>query len=167
MQVVVDEFAQLYAAYAQGREPGLPQLPIDIPDYAIWQRAWLEAGESERQLAYWKEKLGDEHPVLELPPDRPRPATQSYRGAVHAFEIGAIATRRLQRLAQEHNATPFMLLLAAFKTLLYRYTGQTDLRVGVPIANRTESRRKASSAFSSIRRSSARRSTDVKASSSF
>ena len=137
MQIVVDEFAQLYAAYAQGREPELPELPIQYADYAIWQRAWLEAGESERQLAYWKEQLGAEHPVLELPADRPRPATQSYRGAVHSFEAGADLTRRLRALAQESNVTLFMLLLAAFKTLLYRYTGQTDLRVGVPAANRT------------------------------
>ena len=136
MRILVDEFVRLYDAYAQGRRPELPELPIQYADYAIWQRAWLEAGESERQLAYWKDKLGDTHPALELPLDHPRPAAQSYRGASHAFDIDPDLTRRLRTLAQAHNATLFMVLLAAFKLLLYRYTGQTDLRVGVPVANR-------------------------------
>jgi len=134
--ILVEEFAAFYGAYSRGEEPRLPELAIQYADYAVWQRAWLEAGEGERQLAYWRQKLGDDHPVLELPSDRPRPAEQSYRGSSHGFTIEAALMERLRRLGQRHNATLFMVLLAAFKALLYRYTGQRDLRIGVPNANR-------------------------------
>ncbi|MDN5871420.1 MAG: amino acid adenylation domain-containing protein, partial [Nitrococcus sp.] len=137
MRVLVDEFTALYSALAEAREAQLAELPIQYADYAIWQRAWLEAGESERQLAYWKEKLGSEHPVLELPLDHPRKAQASYRGAQHVVEIDAALTKRLRALGQQRTATLFMVLLAAFKALLYRYSGQQDIRVGVPTANRT------------------------------
>ncbi|MFG8669328.1 amino acid adenylation domain-containing protein, partial [Pseudomonas aeruginosa] len=114
----------------------LPALPIQYPDYAVWQREWMEAGERERQLAYWIGLLGGEQPVLELPFDRPRPAEQSFRGARLEFELGAERARRLKALAQRQGASTFMLLLASFQALLYRYSGQSDIRVGVPVANR-------------------------------
>ena len=133
---MVEELVQLYAAYSQGREAALPALPIQYPDYAVWQREWMEAGERERQLAYWIGLLGGEQPVLELPFDRPRPAEQSFRGARLEFELGAERARRLKALAQRQGASTFMLLLASFQALLYRYSGQSDIRVGVPVANR-------------------------------
>ncbi len=92
--------------------------------------------ERERQLAYWIGLLGGEQPVLELPFDRPRPAEQSFRGARLEFELGAERARRLKALAQRQGASTFMLLLASFQALLYRYSGQSDIRVGVPVANR-------------------------------
>jgi amino acid adenylation domain-containing protein len=136
MQVMVDELVQRYVAYSQGRELCLPELAIQYPDYALWQRSWMEAGEKERQLGYWCELLGGEQPVLELPLDHPRPAVQSYRGARLDMGLDATLVTGLKALAQREGVTMFMLLLASFQTLLYRYSGQSDIRVGVPIANR-------------------------------
>jgi len=136
MQVMVQELVQLYAAYSLGQDLQLPQLPIQYADYALWQRGWMEAGERARQLAYWQALLGGEQPVLELPLDRPRPAQQSHRGASLELHLQPELVAGLKRLAQQEGVTPFMLLLASFQTLLYRYSGQSDIRVGVPIANR-------------------------------
>ncbi|MCW5468975.1 pyoverdine non-ribosomal peptide synthetase PvdD, partial [Pseudomonas aeruginosa] len=136
MQVMVEELVQLYAAYSQGLDVVLPALPIQYADYALWQRSWMEAGEKERQLAYWTGLLGGEQPVLELPFDRPRPARQSHRGAQLGFELSRELVEAVRALAQREGASSFMLLLASFQALLYRYSGQADIRVGVPIANR-------------------------------
>ena len=136
MQVMVSELIECYAAFSQGRQPQLPELPIQYADYAIWQRHWMEAGERERQLAYWTQQLGTEQPVLELPTDRPRPAEQSYRGAKLNLELDPALGSALRQLAQHYNVTPFMLLLASLQTLLHRYSRQNDIRVGVPSANR-------------------------------
>ncbi|QDG60834.1 amino acid adenylation domain-containing protein [Pseudomonas sp. NIBRBAC000502773] len=136
MQVMVDEWVQFYVAYSQGHAVHLPDLSIQYPDYALWQRSWMEAGEKERQLGYWREQLGGEQPVLELPLDYPRPAVQSYRGARLDMSLDAALVTGLKALAQREGVTLFMLLLASFQTLLYRYSGQPDIRVGVPIANR-------------------------------
>ncbi|QZV32667.1 pyoverdine non-ribosomal peptide synthetase PvdD [Pseudomonas aeruginosa] len=136
MQVMVEELVQLYAAYSRGLEVALPALPIQYADYALWQRSWMEAGEKERQLAYWTGLLGGEQPVLELPFDRPRPARQSHRGAQLGFELSRELVEAVRALAQREGASSFMLLLASFQALLYRYSGQADIRVGVPIANR-------------------------------
>ncbi|SOD42119.1 non-ribosomal peptide synthetase [Nitrosovibrio sp. Nv4] len=135
-RIVIDEFAVQYRARINGREPSLPALPIQYADYAIWQRNWLEAGEKERQLAYWRSQLGEEHPVLQIPTDYPRPSNANYRAARHTFTLPAGLVTRLQRQAQSQGATLFMVLLAGFQALLHRYTGQQDIRVGVPIANR-------------------------------
>jgi amino acid adenylation domain-containing protein len=134
--IIVDEFATQYRARARGEAPRLPALPIRYGDYAVWQRHWLEAGEKERQLNYWTAQLGGEQPVLQLPADRPRRADGAYRGARHAVELPDTLVRGLNGRAGDEGATPFMALLAGFQVLLHRYTGQTDLRVGVPIANR-------------------------------
>uniref|UniRef100_UPI00261FE8C5 non-ribosomal peptide synthetase n=1 Tax=Pseudomonas sp. TaxID=306 RepID=UPI00261FE8C5 len=139
MQVMVEELVQLYAAYSQGQDVHLPALPIQYGDFAVWQRSWMEAGEKERQLSYWREMLGGEQSVLALPFDHPRPAVQSHRGARLAFELAPELSQQLKALAQQQGITLFMLLLASFQTLLYRYSGQEEIRVGVPVANRNRS----------------------------
>ncbi|MDO7900266.1 condensation domain-containing protein, partial [Pseudomonas citrulli] len=136
MNVLIDEFIRCYDAFEAGTVPQLAELPIQYSDYALWQRRWLEAGEQARQLAYWQARLGDEHPVLELPLDHPRPALPSYRGTRYEFDVEPALAEQLRATAQQHNITLFMLLLGAFNVLLHRYTGHTDIRVGVPIANR-------------------------------
>ena len=136
MNVLIEEFIRCYDAHERNEIPQLPALPIQYSDYALWQRRWLEAGEQARQLEYWQARLGDEHPILELPTDRPRPAMPSYQGTRHNFAIEPELSAQLRSVAQKHNVTLFMLLLGAFNVLLHRYTGQGDIRVGVPIANR-------------------------------
>ncbi|WP_258191652.1 non-ribosomal peptide synthase/polyketide synthase, partial [Pseudomonas fluorescens] len=136
MEVMVEELVQSYAAFSQGLELRLPALPVQYADYAVWQRGWMEAGEQARQLTYWRERLAGEQPVLELPLDHPRPAVQSHRGARLDLALDTALANELQALAQNQGVTLFMLLLASFQTLLYRYSGQSDIRVGVPIANR-------------------------------
>lgn len=136
MQVMVSELVQVYGAFVRGQDITLAPLQIQYADYAIWQRHWMEAGERERQLAYWNQQLGGEQPVLELPTDYPRPAVQSFRGAQCSFELSDALGTGIKQLAQQHNVTPFMVLLASFQALLHRYSRQTDIRVGVPTANR-------------------------------
>ncbi|MDC8759689.1 non-ribosomal peptide synthetase [Janthinobacterium fluminis] len=136
MQIIVDEFAALYRARVDGQDAALAALPVQYADYAVWQRSWLEAGEKDRQLAYWTAQLGDEHTALQLPADHPRRADASYRAAWHGVDLPAQLVEGLHRRAQAQGATLFMVLLAAFQALLKRYSGQEDIRVGVPIANR-------------------------------
>ncbi|SFX03153.1 non-ribosomal peptide synthase domain TIGR01720/amino acid adenylation domain-containing protein [Pseudomonas sp. NFACC49-2] len=136
MNVLVDEFSRLYAAATQGQVAALAPLPLQYADYGRWQRQWLAQGEAERQLAYWKQTLGDEHPVLALSTDHPRSAQRLRRAARHSLRLDKSLGDALRQLAQAHDATPFMCLLAAFQALLQRYTGQSDLRIGVPNANR-------------------------------
>ncbi|MFJ2995779.1 amino acid adenylation domain-containing protein, partial [Pandoraea sp. NPDC087047] len=136
MRLIVDEFVQQYRARLDGQTPPLQPLAIQYGDYSVWQRQWLEAGEQARQLAYWKSQLGDEQPVLQLPTDAPRHAADGYREARHVVMLPDDLAQTLSRRAQANGATVFMVLLTAFQSLLSRYTGQTDIRVGVPIANR-------------------------------
>jgi amino acid adenylation domain-containing protein len=136
MQVMVDELVQLYAAYSQSQDLQLPGMPLQYADYANWQRDWMDAGEKQRQLSYWQECLGGEQPVLELPLDHPRPTLQSHRGASLDLSVPPALLAALRALAQQQEVTLFMVLLASFQTLLHRYSGQQDIRVGVPIANR-------------------------------
>ncbi|HTU63202.1 MAG TPA: condensation domain-containing protein, partial [Polyangiales bacterium] len=138
LRVLIAELVSCYDHFAVGAStpPALPELPIQYADYAVWQRAWLEAGERERQLEYWREQLAGASRVLPLPADRPRPPVQSQRGAVHNFVLPVALARELRRLAQEQGVTLFMLGLAAYKALLYRATGEQDLRVGSSIASR-------------------------------
>ncbi|RMS88891.1 Pyoverdine sidechain peptide synthetase III, L-Thr-L-Ser component, partial [Pseudomonas savastanoi] len=139
MPIMDDELMQCYQAATLGREAELTPLPIQYADYALWQRNWLEMGEQERQLAYWKQQLGEQQPILELPTDRPRPALRSYEGARLNVELDAALLNDLKTLARQQGITLFMLLLASLQTLLHRYSGQADIRVGVPVANRTRS----------------------------
>ncbi|WP_416311494.1 amino acid adenylation domain-containing protein [Pseudomonas sp. W03] len=134
--VLIDEFAALYSAEVSGAQADLEPLPIQYSDMARWQRLWLAAGEGERQLAYWKAQLGDESLLLTLPGDRQRPLVQSYSGATLDFELPRALSDALRDLARGQGATLFMLILAAYQLLLSRYSGQRELRVGVPIAGR-------------------------------
>jgi len=126
----------LYTAQLQQAPAGLPALPIQYADFAAWQRQWLQGEIFEALLDYWQEQLHDAPSVLELPTDYPRPATQSFRGGSEFFQLSPELSEALKQLSQQQNVTLFMMLLAAFKVLLYRYTGQSDLLVGSPVANR-------------------------------
>ncbi|WP_175653605.1 non-ribosomal peptide synthetase [Pseudomonas sp. Marseille-P9899] len=139
MGVLLDECMGYYDALAQGVTPQIQPLAVQYRDYALWQRAWLEAGEQVRQLEYWRSHLGDEHPVLELPTDRPHPAVPSQKGRHLDIALDGDLLKNLQALAQRQGVTLFVVLLASFKVLLHRYSGQTDIRVGGLIANRTRS----------------------------
>ncbi|HEX5708787.1 MAG TPA: amino acid adenylation domain-containing protein, partial [Pyrinomonadaceae bacterium] len=136
--VLVREVAAFYGDFIAGRQPSLPELPIQYGDYALWQREWLRGEVLEEQLGYWKRQLSGASPVLELPTDRPRPAIQSWDGAKQRVVITAALNERLKKLAQREGVTLYMLMLAAFQTLLYRYTRQTDINVGSPIAGRNQ-----------------------------
>ncbi|SCY65181.1 amino acid adenylation domain-containing protein [Nitrosospira sp. Nl5] len=138
MQILIDELAARYLAHVQGETLRLDILPIQYADYAVWQRNWLEAGEKNRQLTYWRDYLGKEHPILALPADRPRQPVASYQAARHAFDLPSEILNGLRRLAQNRGATLFMTLLAGFQALLYRHAGQQDIRIGVPVANRNQ-----------------------------
>nr|QEO74542.1 condensation domain-containing protein [uncultured bacterium] len=135
-EVLVREVRALYEAYSEGRESPLEELEIQYGDYAAWQRGWLRGEALEGQLSYWREALAGAPEMLELPTDHPRPAVQSYEGASAWLLLPQSLTDGLRRLSQGEGVTQFMTLLAAFQTLLYRYTGQEDIVVGTPIAGR-------------------------------
>lgn len=134
--VLFRELSALYTAFVQGQLNPLPELPIQYADFAQWQREWLQGEVQAKLLSYWMQQLSGNLPVLQLPLDRPRPAVQTFQGATYSFTIQDSILASLRVIAQQEEITLFMLLLAAFKTLLYRYTGQTDIIVGSPIANR-------------------------------
>jgi arthrofactin-type cyclic lipopeptide synthetase C len=135
--VLIKELGVIMEALRQGQRPVLAPLPIQYADYSVWQRTWLEdGGVLQRQLAYWQDALAGLPESLDLPTDFSRPSVQNFAGATHAFTLDAHLTARLKGLADRDGGTLFMVLLAAFKTLLYRYTGQSDLCIGSPIANR-------------------------------
>ncbi|MBD2498497.1 non-ribosomal peptide synthetase [Nostoc sp. FACHB-280] len=136
MGVFVSELTQLYNAYSQGQPSPLPPLSIQYADFAIWQRQWLQGEVVQSQLSYWEQQLKDAPTVLSLPTDRPRPAVQTVVGAHQDFVLSVELTDKLVKLSQQQGVTLFMTLLAAYDTLLYRYTGQSDILVGSPIANR-------------------------------
>jgi amino acid adenylation domain-containing protein len=133
--ILVKEVGTLYQAYSAGQPSPLDELPIQYVDYAVWQREWLEGEALERQLAYWRKQLAGA-PPLELPMDRVRPAVLSYRGASQYLIVEKELAQNLKRLSGRKGLTLYMTLLAAFKSLLYRYSRQTDISVGTPIAGR-------------------------------
>ncbi|EJL91708.1 amino acid adenylation enzyme/thioester reductase family protein, partial [Herbaspirillum sp. CF444] len=137
MDVFADEFSQLYRDFSQGRAATLPPLAIQYPDFAAWQRAWLGGGEGARQLAYWKQRLGNEHPVLELPFDHARPAVQQFEGDFVTMELPPALAAEVAAFNRRQGVTLFMTVMTAMMALLHRYSGQADLRIGYPIANRT------------------------------
>ncbi|UNU27128.1 non-ribosomal peptide synthetase [Microcoleus vaginatus] len=137
--VFLRELAEFYQAFSSDRLPWLSPLPIQYADFAAWQRQQLQGEILETQLAYWKQQLSGSLPILNLPTDFPRPAVQTFQGARQTWELPKDLSLALAQLGQQEKATLFMTLLAAFKTLLYRYTGQTDILVGSPIANRNRS----------------------------
>src|SRR5262249_28341808 len=125
-------------AFSSGSLLSLPVLPIQYVDFAQWQRRWLEGEVVETQLAYWEKKLEDV-PTLQLPTDRPRAPVQTFRGARQFFVISETLSSQLNSLCHKHRVTLFMVLLAAYQTLLHRYTGQNDIVVGSPVAGRNRS----------------------------
>lgn len=137
MRVLVNELARCYAARSQGQASALAPLPVQCVDHAVWHRAWLDAGERDRQLSYWRNQLGAEHPVLSLPTDHPRQPGARHRAGRHEVLLPTETAQALHRQAIALGATPFIVMLAALQALLRRYTGQDDLRIGVPVANRT------------------------------
>ncbi len=136
--ILIRELACFYTALVEKQTPVLPALPIQYTDFACWQRDWLQGEVLEEQLTYWREQLRDLS-VLHLPSDRPRPAVQTYRGATYPLQIPPTLTQALEVLSQQSGTSRFMTLIAAFQTLLYRYTGQEDIAIGSPIANRHRS----------------------------
>lgn len=134
--VLVRELATLYDAFARELPSPLPELPVQYADFAVWQRAWLQGDRLAAQLDYWRKKLGPQPPELALPLDRPRPQIQTYNGAHVSFTVAAETQRELNVLSRREGVTLFMTLLAAFQTLLYRYSSQEDIVVGTDVANR-------------------------------
>ncbi|MBD9416215.1 amino acid adenylation domain-containing protein [Pseudomonas sp. PDM16] len=137
MQRFIGEFSAAYAAFAEGRTAQFTALPLQYADYAQWQRDWLKSSEATRQLDYWKARLGEHQPLLELPTDHPRPAHGARQGMRWRFELSDALTAQLRALAQREGSTLFSLLLSAWQSLLHRYSGQEDIRVGVPVAGRS------------------------------
>jgi len=136
MGVLVRELSELYEAHCAGRSASLPELPIQYADFACWQRQSFQGEALAPQLAYWKDRLGGELPVLEMPTDRSRPRVHAARGAVELGVIPSSLMEALAALSRREGVTLFMTLLAAFQTLLHRFSGQDDIVVGSPIANR-------------------------------
>ena len=136
IQVLVKELTTIYQAFIQGKSSPLPELSVQYANFVYWQQNWLQSQALEHNLTYWKQQLGGNLPVLQLPPDYPRPAIQSFRGGQQKFSLSKSLTKAIKRLSKQEEATLFMTLLATFQTLLYRYTGQEDILVGSPIANR-------------------------------
>jgi len=134
--VFVRELSEMYAARVQGRPSSLPELPVQYADFALWQRDWMAGDVLKEQLRWWKDHLEGAPPLLELPTDRTRPAVQSYKGATRHFEVPPEVTEALKALGRKEGATLFMVLEAAFALLLSRYSGQDDLVIGTPVANR-------------------------------
>jgi amino acid adenylation domain-containing protein/thioester reductase-like protein len=134
--VLAREASALYAAFAAGLPSPLPPLAVQYADFAAWQRARLDGEGLAAGLAFWRDQLADAPAALELPTDRPRPAVPSFRGALRSFQLGPALTAAVASLARAEGATPFMVLLAAFQALLARVSGQDDVSVGTPIANR-------------------------------
>jgi amino acid adenylation domain-containing protein len=136
MSVLVREAATLYQAYIEGREAALPEVVVQYADFACWQREWLTGEVLEEQLSYWRQQLGGAPAELELPVDGTRPETPSYRGAMETVALSEQLTESLRAFSRNEGTTLFMTLLAGFNALLYRYTGQTDIVVGTPVAGR-------------------------------
>ncbi len=135
LEVMVGEFTTLYESYGEGKQSRLAELEVQYADFAVWQRNWLTGEVLQQQVEYWKGQLA-EVPVLEMATDRPRPAMTSYRGAAVGFKVTAELTGELKALSRREGVTLFMTLVAAFDLLLSRYSGQEDISVGSPIANR-------------------------------
>src|SRR5262249_14095372 len=123
------ELTAFYSAFVCGEPRPLAELPIQYADYAVWQRDWFQGEVLERQLSYWKKQLAGLG-ALQLPTDRPHPAVRSHQGKRQTIELSKQLSQKLNDLSRQQGTTLFMTLLAAFQTLLYRYTGQEDIAVG-------------------------------------
>ncbi|MGV2831530.1 amino acid adenylation domain-containing protein [Myxosarcina sp. GI1(2024)] len=136
--VLLEELIALYEKFAEGKLSPLSELPIQYKDFVSWQRKGFSSERLQGSLAYWKQKLQGELPVLNLPTDRPRPPVQTFKGDRAKLVLASTLKQKLEDLSRQQGVTLFMTLLTAFKVLLYRYTGQTDIIVGSPIANRSK-----------------------------
>ncbi|HEX6288818.1 MAG TPA: amino acid adenylation domain-containing protein [Herpetosiphonaceae bacterium] len=136
LRVYISDLLDLYRACVSRSDAPLAELPIQYADFAAWQRQRLQGSYLEQQLSYWKEQLAGAPTMLELPTDRPRPAVQTYEAAWHYLQLPQPLMDGLAALSQQQGTTMYMTLLAAFATVLYRYTGQHDILVGTPVANR-------------------------------
>ncbi len=136
--ILLRELATLYDAYVQGRPSPLTDQPLQYVDFAYWQRERLQGEVLEAELDYWRQQLADAPPVLELPTDRPRPAVQTFQGGYHSFVLSPTLSQAVKTLGRQESCTLFQTLLAAFQIVLSRYTGQHDLVVGSPVANRNQ-----------------------------
>jgi surfactin family lipopeptide synthetase A len=134
--ILVRELSTLYAAEVSGEPSPLAELPIQYADYALWQRGWLQGEALQEQLQYWRDRLQGAPPQLQLPTDRPRPPVESFRGSTLDFELPLSVTQALKDVGQREGATLFMVILAAYQVLLWRWSGQQDIVVGSPIAGR-------------------------------
>ncbi|HET9478657.1 MAG TPA: amino acid adenylation domain-containing protein, partial [Pyrinomonadaceae bacterium] len=134
--VLVREVGALYEAFSQDKESPLEELPVQYADFAHWQRNWLAGEVLHKHLTYWQRQLAGDLPALDLPSDWPRPEVQSFRGATLTVTLPSSLSESLSLLCRREGVTLFMLLLAAFKVLLCRYTGQDEIVIGAPIANR-------------------------------
>ncbi len=137
MGILVRELKEMYRGEVRGEEVKLEEMEIQYGDYAVWQREWLRGEVLEEQMRYWKERLRGVKPVLMMGTDRRRPAEQSYRGRMEWFEVSEEVSERVKEMSRSEGATMFMTLLAAFDVLLMRYSGQLDILVATPVANRT------------------------------
>ena len=137
MGVFMRELGALYKAYERGESAGLEELPIQYSDYAIWERG-RPGSQAEGQMQYWKERLSGSSQSIEMPTDRARPAVASYRGASKEIKIEESVSRGLKELSRREGATLYMAVLAGFKVLLHRYSGQEDIVVGTPVAGRLQ-----------------------------
>ena len=134
--ILFKELSEFYQAFLSNSSVYLPELTIQYADFAVWQRQWLQGEILENQLNYWKKQLTAAPLLLELPTDKPRPANPNFRGHSISFQINSELTEKLKLLSQKSGATLFMTLLAALNTLLFRYSGQDDILIGTPTANR-------------------------------
>jgi amino acid adenylation domain-containing protein len=134
--VIIQELAVLYDSFCTGKSCELSNLPIQYADFAVWQKTELQKQVFPAQMEYWKQQLSGDLPVLELPIAKPRPKQQTFAGKKQTFTLSSALINELKALSQRQGVTMFMTLLAAFQTLLYRYTGKSDILVGSPIANR-------------------------------
>jgi amino acid adenylation domain-containing protein len=136
LRILFRELSALYRTFSQGKRSPLADLPIQYADFAVWQREWLQGQILENQLTYWKQQLNQLLPALELPTDWARPAAQTFCGARQSRVLSCAVTEALKALSRREGVSLFMTLLAAFQVLLHRYTGEDDIAVGSPIANR-------------------------------
>ncbi|MDM8557745.1 amino acid adenylation domain-containing protein [Candidatus Parabeggiatoa sp. HSG14] len=137
--IFIHEFKALYEAFSQGQSSLLCPLPIQYVDFAHWQKQWLVDEVLEKQINYWKQQLAGAPALLDLPTDRPRLPIQRFRGTTLPLSLSLELTSQLKLMSQQTGATLFMILLSAFAILLYRYSGQSDILIGSPIANRRNS----------------------------
>ena len=136
MGVLLREVGELWGALAGGLPARLPELPVQYADFAVWQRSWLQGEILEAQLASWRDRLAGAPRVLDLPTDRPRPAQQTFRGAVQSVSVPPPLAARLHAICRQEGVTPFMVLLAAWAVVLGRHAGQEDVLLGTPVAGR-------------------------------